>query len=202
MIDNTVSSTSLSLTRAQRRKQRTNVRLRDAAQHLIRQRSYEALTVQDIIQMADVARGTFYVHFTDKEDLVWTLLRERLDRLDAVLMALVRDEPRSRRPYLVLLAIFEFAGQHRDLVSVAVGPNSHPAFTERVHSYFTQVIDTTISSELDRPGLAFPPGFLGEFVAGALLRTLNWWFSHDTASDYGPAEVALMVYRMVFREAP
>lgn len=32
--------------------------------------SYDAVTVQDIIDRADVGRSTFYSHFTDKRDLV------------------------------------------------------------------------------------------------------------------------------------
>src|SRR5438552_11345004 len=53
-----------------RRIQRTRLMLRSAMVSLIRERGFEALTVQDIIDRADVGRSTFYSHFKSKEDLL------------------------------------------------------------------------------------------------------------------------------------
>src|SRR5687768_7461485 len=53
-----------------RRTRRTRQLLRDALLALLKEKRYEAISVQDIIERADVARSTFYVHYIDKDDLL------------------------------------------------------------------------------------------------------------------------------------
>jgi len=59
----------MSLGRRERRKLATREALLDATQALLASRSMDALSVDEIVQRADVARGTFYNYFTDKDAL-------------------------------------------------------------------------------------------------------------------------------------
>ncbi len=52
-----------------RRVQRTRQLLHDALISLILQKGYDRITVQDIVDRANVGRSTFYDHFQDKDDL-------------------------------------------------------------------------------------------------------------------------------------
>ena len=61
--------------RFERRKQRTRDQLKQAAIGLILEKGYDAVQVQDITDRADLGRGTFYIHFADKEDVVWRAVR-------------------------------------------------------------------------------------------------------------------------------
>ena len=53
--------------RSTRRRQRTRARLPEAARRIITKKSYDATTIGDITEAADVGKGTFYLHFGDKE---------------------------------------------------------------------------------------------------------------------------------------
>src|SRR5437660_10085913 len=64
-----------------RRVQRTRQLLQDALISMMIEKGYEATTVQDIIDRANVGRATFYAHFADKE----TLLASRIEDLRAML---------------------------------------------------------------------------------------------------------------------
>ena len=55
--------------RRERRKLATRQTLLDATQALLAKRSFDALSVDEIVQRADVARGTFYNYFADKDAL-------------------------------------------------------------------------------------------------------------------------------------
>src|SRR5689334_5502011 len=66
-----------------RRKERTRQLLRDALLELIPEKGYEAITLQDITDRANVARPTFYLHFKDKQDLLFSSIREIYDDLVA-----------------------------------------------------------------------------------------------------------------------
>jgi AcrR family transcriptional regulator len=53
-----------------RRAARTRRTLHDALIRLILRKGYDALTVQEIIDDADVGRATFYAHYRGKDDLL------------------------------------------------------------------------------------------------------------------------------------
>src|ERR1700712_3059528 len=53
-----------------RRTARTKSSLRSALINLILEKRYDEITVQDIIDRANVGRSTFYVHCLDKDDLL------------------------------------------------------------------------------------------------------------------------------------
>jgi len=53
-----------------RRVQRTRRLLHKALMSCILEKKYESITVQEILDRADVGRSTFYVHFRDKDELL------------------------------------------------------------------------------------------------------------------------------------
>src|SRR5579864_8203903 len=64
-----------------RRVQRTHTLLRDALMALIEERGYEPILIPDITDRANVSRTTFYLHFRDKDDLLFTTMEELYDNL-------------------------------------------------------------------------------------------------------------------------
>src|SRR5690348_7228202 len=57
------------MSKPDRRVERTRDLLQKSLIELIDERGYDAVTVQDIVDRANVARATFYVHFTSKDNL-------------------------------------------------------------------------------------------------------------------------------------
>src|SRR5690242_9271786 len=56
--------------REDRRSRRTRQMLGDALTALMLEQRYDTITVQEIIDRANVGRSTFYAHYLDKEDLL------------------------------------------------------------------------------------------------------------------------------------
>lgn len=65
----------------QKRAKRTKKKLKKAALDVFSEKSVDAATVEDITEKADVGKGTLYQHFTDKEEMVVTLVEEAVDHL-------------------------------------------------------------------------------------------------------------------------
>ena len=57
------------MTKTDRRVQRTQKHLQNALIELINERQYDVITVQDVVDRANVGRTTFYLHYTNKDDL-------------------------------------------------------------------------------------------------------------------------------------
>ena len=58
------------LTARDRQRLETRQRLYETALQEFRSRGFDAVQVEDIVRAAGVARGTFYLHFQNKEDLL------------------------------------------------------------------------------------------------------------------------------------
>jgi AcrR family transcriptional regulator len=65
----------------QKRVQRTRNRLLQAALKAFGEKGVEATTIEDVTERADLGKGTFYRHFSGKEDIVVTLIAESVQRL-------------------------------------------------------------------------------------------------------------------------
>src|SRR5262245_11059285 len=57
------------MTKTDRRVKRTRELLQKALIELISEQGYDAITIQEIVDRADVARTTFYMHYNSKDDL-------------------------------------------------------------------------------------------------------------------------------------
>lgn len=63
----------------QKRTLETRARLIAASAEVIQKRGYEALRVEEVVQTASVAKGTFFAHFRDKDALMEILVAEKLN---------------------------------------------------------------------------------------------------------------------------
>lgn len=64
-----------------RRVQRTRQLLKQAFLEVVREKGFTAISIQDITDRANVNRGTFYAHFTDKYALLETVIYEEMQRI-------------------------------------------------------------------------------------------------------------------------
>jgi AcrR family transcriptional regulator len=94
--------TEIEVSRRERKKEETRERIFKVAVKLFRDRGFEATTVDDITERADVAKGTFFNYFPRKEAVLAYLSEKRLvaaeENAEAILAA-----PRSARDKLIEL---------------------------------------------------------------------------------------------------
>ncbi len=69
------------LSRVERRKARTNRRLLEVARRLFSEKGIYWAKIEDITELADQGKGTFYKYFDSKEAIICALLKEGLDTL-------------------------------------------------------------------------------------------------------------------------
>jgi len=106
--------------RRERRKAETRQRLLGAARQLFVERGYDATRPQDIARAADVATGTFYVHFPDKRAAFVAFVEKAAAELEAAVgeraRAVTGLEQRLRAS---LEALGEYIASHPGVVRAA-----------------------------------------------------------------------------------
>jgi AcrR family transcriptional regulator len=74
------------ISRRERKKRETRLRLMQAALRLFHEHGYDAATVEQIAAAADVAKGTFFNYFETKEAILPALVAWRLQQLEEALL--------------------------------------------------------------------------------------------------------------------
>ncbi len=94
---------------------RTRQALIAAGRHLFAERAIDAVPIDDIVQLAKVAKGSFYNHFNDKDDLVRSIAGQiRRDIENAISAANADITDPALRTVRGLCVYLGYAAQHRE----------------------------------------------------------------------------------------
>jgi AcrR family transcriptional regulator len=163
--------------RRDRRVQRTQQLLRNALFSLVQEKGFESLSVQEIIDRADVGRATFYAHFDNKEDLLLsgfedlrTLLKERQRR------ALSHGTSVEERIFGFSHEMLTHVNEHRHLFQAMVGKSSGAMIQSVIHKLLVDLLRDDVKAMSTRKGdRSIPTEALVEFIAGGLFGMMNSW---------------------------
>ncbi len=160
-----------------RRVERSQQLLRSALVSLIQEKGFEALTVQEIIDRANVGRATFYAHFDNKEDL----LISGFDELRASLQArqreaLARVSAGDERLLAFSYEVFAHVNEYREVSRAMVGRQSGAAVQRVLHKLLVDLVRDDVKAAVRRGAYSrMPREALAQFIAGALFGLLMWW---------------------------
>lgn len=178
-----------SLNRHQRRKIRTRKQLEQATKELLIEKGYDAITIQEIVDRADLGRGTFYLHFQDKEEAVWSMIERGLHEEDMFARQTAELQPDGFSFVETLITIFRQAEKNRDLFTVMLGLKGSGALTNRLQDYLADDLEQQLTAMLP-PNT--PPDFAAQLITGGLTRLLAWWLT--TPNQHTPEEMAQRFY--------
>jgi AcrR family transcriptional regulator len=180
-------------TKADRRSKRTRQLLNQALLGLMLEKRYDEITVQDIIDRANVGRSTFYAHYLDKEDL---LVSEFTRVLDALVQHIDRGEREGQLAPPNLAPFFGHVQEHYPLYKALVRGGMMNLLYKKGHERLRQNIKQHLGAFI-RPEHtpAVPLTLLADYTAGAVLMILTWWL--DNEMPYTPEQMDAMFRQLV-----
>jgi AcrR family transcriptional regulator len=162
--------------REDRRVKRTRQSLRGALVSLIQEKGFEALTVQDIIDRANVGRATFYAHFDNKDDLLVSGLDElRSDLRERQRQALAGGPAAEERTFAFSREMFVHAGEHREMFRSMMGKRSGAVVQRLLHRVLVDLVREDLKAMAPGGAAAIHTEAVVQFVAGGLFGLLMWW---------------------------
>jgi AcrR family transcriptional regulator len=178
--------------RMDRRIARTRSMLQRALIGLMTRKGYDAITVEEVCQEADIGRSTFYAHFTGKDHL-------KRSGLDDHLRAMLLEHQRAaaQRPldggFGFVLPFLEHARGQLDLYRALVSKGGVATTTAMLRRIVTELVRNELSSRPAPRGLR--PEVATAFVVGGFMSLLTWWL--DGGARLPPAELDAMFRQLV-----
>ncbi len=131
---------------------RTRTLIEKAFVELLEQKPIRKVTVQELIDRADVCRTTFYSHYQDIPDLVDSIEQELLQKVRTALEKLDQAPIRVDGEYPTIQAVVELYARHGDLFLLLNGEHGDPKFDERFQD---TIYDVTRKLRMAKEGADF-----------------------------------------------
>ena len=163
---------------------------------LIQKKGYEAITIKDICDTANVGRATFYAHYTSKEDLK----RSGLENLRRLLVDRQRNAQATpgdikNRSLVFSLTMFEHARDHLDLYRALVGGRGGTVALGTIRKILSDLVRDELAATVDKNSAAvIPRELVVQYVVGAYMAVLTWWL--DGGAKLPPERIDAMFRRL------
>ncbi len=159
-----------------RRVARTRQLLEAALLSLIKEKEFEAISVQEIIDRANVGRATFYTHYDNKEDLLesgfdglLTTLRERQRE------ARSHGAPIGERLFAFSHHLLAHADEHRQIFPAMVSKRGGALIQHLLRNLLVKVVREDVREAAHGVVRPVPEEAIVQFIAGGLFGLMMWW---------------------------
>jgi AcrR family transcriptional regulator len=179
----------------ERQTQSTHDRLQRALMALIHEAGYDAITIKDIVDRAQVGRTTFYLHFRSKDDLF-------LSCHEAIVSQFHREpHPAGTREDLLaaeaspgMIAAYEHLADARPLLLPILRGKDGLAILRLMRERAAQAVEANLRTAFAETDCTIPLGVLANYLAGAQVALVQWWL--EKRQPYSPIHLAQTYHRL------
>lgn len=165
-----------------RRQKKTRDAIFSAFAELLSQKHYNQISVQEIIDAANVGRTTFYAHFETKDYLLKSLCEELFGHIIDTAMGLPHGHYHyscgSKTDSVFLHLVRHLQENDRNILELLSSENN-----EIFMKYFKTNLRTLIVTQYAEKGLlkntALPEDYLVNHIAASFVETIDWWLSRE-----------------------
>jgi AcrR family transcriptional regulator len=187
--------------REDRRIQRTRRMLNEAMLALVVEKPWDAMSIRDITERADVNRATFYHHYATKDELLAAALEAQFEALVASFESLPDGAHAFSDPehldYATDVLLFRHVQEHAALYRVLLGEQGMGQVTFRITESVAGICQRLIHAWMDTSDLGYPVEVVAHHMAGSIIGLVRWWLINDmpfTPEEMGRMSHALCVY--------
>lgn len=185
-----------------RRITRTKAAIREALVALIGEKGFDALSIKDITTKAGINRGTFYLHYKDKFDLLDQTLEDITRDIESILLEIANlsaaDFINGQTPSATIAKLFEYFNANAPLIQAILTTKGNFALQTQIkkimwHNLFEKNYATFIKKE----NLLVPSKYLVSYIAAAHFGVIQEWLENGRRET--PEEMAKILSNLTIR---
>lgn len=156
---------------------KTRKKLRQAFLELLKTRRLNEMNIKDLTNQAGVTRGTFYLHYRDKDTFVETIMEEIIEDFYEKVIEYTPFEEDSEKmiPHMTLVNVFEYIGESPEFFVTLLKENDAEVyrnlFSDKIYDFILQHVNYSNSI----PVRKVPKEILTNFLVYALLGIADAW---------------------------
>lgn len=169
-----------------RRQQKTRKAIFQAFSTLLETRRFENITVQQIIDEANVGRSTFYAHFETKDELLKAMCTDLFQHVFSEHLMSERTHDFSDDHSFhskVTHVLYHLKDREKDIVGIFTSESSQVFMR-----YFREYLGELFSGCEGAYPAEIPAEFIQNYLVGSFVETVRWWIAGGMRQT--PEEIA------------
>ncbi|MEP7359765.1 MAG: TetR/AcrR family transcriptional regulator, partial [Anaerolineales bacterium] len=156
---------------------------------------YEAITIQDIVDRAQIGRTTFYLHYRSKDELFLHCHEAVIEQFQ-----IGPDASGSREDLLAptappgMIAAYHHLAEARAHLSPILRGKDGLLLLRLMRDRTAQAIETSLQQAFVEVDSSIPVGVLANYLAGAQVTLMQWWL--EKRRPYSPDQLAQAFHRL------
>lgn len=155
-----------------RRQRRTRTAIFKAFSELLSEKSYSKITVQEIIDRADVGRTTFYSHFETKDELLKELCMELFGHIISTAMDYTHTHGVQHHGSVYWHLLSHLKENDLNILGLLSGESSE-IFLRYFKDSLNHLTENHFRAEISDSPL--PGDFLINHISGSFVEMVLWW---------------------------
>ena len=183
-----------------RRISRTREAIRQALVYLIEEKGFDALTVKDITSRANINRGTFYLHYKDKFDLLDVTLQEitlGIKNISREMTTLSSEElVNTTMLSAIIVRLFKYFNINALLIKALFSIKGRNSLQNAIKEIIWQNIFEQ-TTHIKQENLLVPKEYLISYVISAHIGVIQEWLEKEVRET--PEEMTQILINLSFR---
>lgn len=184
-----------------RRIVRTKQNIREALVDLLEEKGFDALTVKDITSSANINRGTFYLHYRDKFDLLEQTINDLTEECTNILLQANELDfshyQNFDEPVPTMITLFEYFKENASLMHALLGLKGDSSYLFEIKKLlWNNIFEKELSIHIKKDNFLVPGEYLIAYIISAHLGVVQQWLETDCRES--PQEMALILSRLSF----
>lgn len=166
-----------------------------ALNELLREKKFSNITVQNIIDRADIGRATFYAHFPTKDDVLIDYVESIFESFNEQLSEHIKQDGESK--LLPVAALFAHIRDNKKTISENFMSESGRVLFDRFKNYWSARIKTAVEAHIPA-GQApkIPVDMLTNHVLGTIIELIQFWIKDG--SRYSPEQMEQYFIELIY----
>ena len=161
-----------------RRQQKTRAAIFAAFSALLAEKSYSNITVQEIIDAANVGRTTFYAHFETKDDLLKALCEELFGHIISSAADCTHTHglySDRNAPESVFCHLLQHLQEDENNILELLSCESSEVFLRYFKDSLNELIQNQFVNQNRKNNMDIPQNFLVNHISGSFVEMVLWW---------------------------
>jgi Transcriptional regulator len=140
---------------------------------LLAEKGFEKITINDIAERANINRGTVYLHYVDKFDLLDKCIETYVD----LLLHHCADSTDTNLNASAFQSVFEYIEKNFTIYKLLLSNEGFGIFSRRLYAIIAQTVTEVVCIKPENN--AFSNDVTTHFLSSGFLGVLEWWINNS-----------------------
>lgn len=161
----------------------TKLLIKEALSKLLKEKSFDKISIKELCDLADINRGTFYTHYKDLDDLQAKIYNEFLESFQSTFIPSIKNaNTNTLTTEEMIYSILSFIKTNKDICVIMLHGDKHFTFLESLNDIGKNIVESVYPT-LFHVSAPKDLDIFYSYVSGGAIKIILEWIERDCDID-------------------